>query len=114
MFHHSDLAEPGWPKSICEPSFDRTAGTVLVFRVLFALIYGAELTYETFPGWKEPKWRTATKNWVGMQIVSAVCAYAHYYQCLDLIKPNLVRIMQSAPDYWYAVCWELDLHLDLA
>ncbi|KAM0721387.1 hypothetical protein Q7P37_002311 [Cladosporium fusiforme] len=110
-FHVSDMAEPGWSDSWPEcPSLE---WTVVVLRVLFALIYGAEVTAEMLPGWgHEMTWTDI--NHAGLHLLSAVGAYARYYQCLDSIKPGILRIIQSAPQYLEAMACCPDVHVILA
>jgi hypothetical protein len=110
-----------WPHSMIGKNYRVSEMTKRAFRILFATIYGEQLTAEQVAGCEnishgrmegyEGSW------WINVvlfpQIVT-VCATAEYVGCLDTIGPVMMVVLHSTPRYWQAVAYRSLQHMKFA
>lgn len=76
-------------------------------------MYGANIKVEHLIGDDRPCTSYTVNKYI-VDMVSAICAYAEYYQCLDVLQPAICRVLHSSPDYWKAVPEQPARHCILA
>lgn len=115
LFSESTLAQPKWPKFFSSENLKERSKRAL--HILFALLYGARLECHQVCVFSKPEWNIIDTDDINHDIfftLVATCAYAEYWDCLDIIGPAALAVMQSVPSYWEAVAEHPTRHLGFA